>query len=128
MLNKCMVIGNLGKDAELRSTTGGTAVVNFSVGTTRKWKDKNEQLKEETEWVRVVYFGRSAEAVHPFLIKGRQVYIEGCLQTRKFEKDGQTRYTTEVKADRVDLLGRKERADHDQRRDAGSPADDDMPF
>ena len=106
-VNKVILVGNLGRDAELRYTPGGAAVLNFSMATTETWKDKaTNEKKEQTEWHKVVYWGRPAEAIKDFLVKGKQIYLEGRLQTRQWEdKDGQKRYTTEVKADKVVLLG-----------------------
>ncbi len=106
-VNKVILVGNLGRDAELRYTPGGAAVLNFSMATTETWKDKaTNEKKEQTEWHKVVYWGRPAEAIKDFLVKGKQIYLEGRLQTRQWEdKEGQKRYTTEVKADKVVLLG-----------------------
>ncbi|MBI9083713.1 MAG: single-stranded DNA-binding protein [Desulfobacterales bacterium] len=106
MINKVILVGNLGRDPEIRYTTDGTAVVNFTIATTEKWKDKNSgQMQEKTEWHRVVAFRRLAEICGEYLAKGRQVYIEGKLQTRQWEKDGVTRYTTEVVANEMKMLG-----------------------
>ena len=106
-VNKVILVGNLGRDAELRYTPGGAAVLNFSMATTETWKDKaTNEKKEQTEWHKVVYWGRPAEAIKDFLVKGKQIYLEGRLQARQWEdKEGQKRYTTEVKADKVVLLG-----------------------
>lgn len=105
-LNRVTLIGNLGRDAEMRYTPGGHAVATFNLATTESWKDKESgQKKEQTEWHRVVVWGRTAEALQEFLVKGKQVCVEGQLQTRKWEKDGQTHWTTEVKARNVVLLG-----------------------
>ena len=103
-LNKAMIIGNLGRDPEVRYTQSGTAVTNFSVATNRKWRGKDGQLQEQTEWHRVVVFGRQAENCGKYLSKGRQVYVEGRLQTREWEKDGQKRQTTEIVALTVQFL------------------------
>ncbi len=104
-LNKAMIIGNLGRDPELRYTQSGTPVANFSVATNRKWKDKSGQLQEQTEWHRIVVFGRQAETCEKYLKKGRQAYIEGRLQTRDWEdRDGNKRSTTEIVADTVQFL------------------------
>ena len=106
MINKVILVGNLGRDPEIRYTTDGTAVVNFTIATTEKWKDRNTgQMQEKTEWHRVVAFRRLAEICGEYLAKGRQVYIEGKLQTRQWEKDGVTRYTTEVVANEMKMLG-----------------------
>lgn len=105
-VNRVILVGNLGKDAELRYTGGGAAVASFSVATTEVWKDKDGQRQEQTEWHRISLWGKSAESVAQYLTKGKQVYVEGRLQTRKWQdKEGHDRYTTEVKADRVVLLG-----------------------
>ena len=107
--NKVILVGNLGRDPETRYTTGGDAVTNIRVATTDTWKDKNGEKQEKTEWHTVVFFGRQAEIAGEYLKKGRQVYIEGRLQTRKWQdKEGQDRYTTEIVADRMQMLGSRE--------------------
>jgi single-strand DNA-binding protein len=109
MVNKVTIIGNLGKDPETRYTQNGSAVTTFSVATTERWKDKNTgEMKEQTEWHRVVAWGKLAEICGEYLSKGRQVYIDGKLQTRQWEKDGVTRYTTEIVAKYMKMLGRRE--------------------
>jgi single-strand DNA-binding protein len=108
-VNKAILVGNLGRDVELRYTPGGAAVANLSIATTRVWNDRSGQRQEETEWHRVVAWDKQAETANKYLRKGRQVYVEGRLQTRKWDdRDGNTRYTTEVRAERVVLLGRRE--------------------
>ena len=109
-VNKVILIGNLGRDPEVRYTPGGSAVCNISLATTRNWKDKNSGEKmEETEWHRVVFFDRLAEIAGEYLKKGRPVYVEGRLKTRKWtDKDGVEKYTTEVMADKMHLLGGRE--------------------
>ncbi|WP_299982269.1 single-stranded DNA-binding protein [Desulfobacula sp.] len=105
-LNKVMVIGNLGRDPEIRYSQQGTAVVNFSVATSDEWFDKNTNQKQErTEWHRIVVFGKMAETCERYLSKGRQVYVEGKLRTNSYEKDGQTHYATDVIASTVQFLG-----------------------
>ena len=105
-VNKVLLIGNLGKDAELRYTPGGAAVATFQMATTERWNDKSGQRQERTEWVRVVLWGRIAESLNEYLTKGKQVYVEGRLQTRSWDdKDGNKRSTTEIRGDRVVLLG-----------------------
>jgi single-strand DNA-binding protein len=105
-LNKVMIIGRLGKDPEIRHTTDGTAVASMTVATSEKWKDKSTgEKKESTEWHRVVAWRRLAEICGEYLQKGKEVYIEGKLQTRQWEKDGVTRYTTEIVAHEVKFLG-----------------------
>lgn len=116
-VNKVILVGNLGRDPETRYTTGGDAVTNIRIATTDTWKDKNGEKQERTEWHTVVFFGRQAEIAGEYLKKGRQVYVEGRLQTRKWQdKDGQDRYTTEIVADRMQMLGSRE--------GAGAPAPD----
>ena len=108
MVNKVIILGNLGRDPDLRYTQGGSAVASLSVATTRKWTDKGSgERKEETEWHRVSVFGKSAEHCGNYLTKGRQVYVEGRLRTRSYDKDGQKHYTTEIVADTVQFLGGK---------------------
>ena len=105
-VNKVILLGNLGRDPETRYTTGGDAVTNLSIATSEQWKDKNGDKQERTEWHRVVLFGRQAEVAGEYLKKGRSVYIEGRLQTRKYnDKDGVEKYSTEVVADRMQLIG-----------------------
>ncbi len=108
-LNKVMIIGNLGRDPEIRYSQQGTAVVNFSVATSDTWLDKNTgQRQERTEWHRIVVFGKQAENCEKYLSKGRQVYIEGKLQTSSYEKDGQTHYATDIIANTVQFLGNRQ--------------------
>jgi single-strand DNA-binding protein len=103
-VNRVTLLGNLGRDAETKFTPSGVAVSNFSVATSRKWKDKQtDQWKEETDWHNVVLW--RSEGVSSYLLKGKSVYIEGRLTTRSYEKDGQKRYVTEVVADNLILLG-----------------------
>ncbi len=109
-INKVILIGNLGRDPEVRYTPNGNAICNISVATTRNWKDKTSGDKvEETEWHRVVFYDRLAEIAGEYLKKGRPVYVEGRLKTRKWQdKDGKDVYTTEVIADNMQLLGGRE--------------------
>lgn len=105
-VNKVILVGNLGRDAEIRHTSGGTAVATLSLATTDVWTDKGGQRQEKTEWHRVVLWGKTAETLQEYLLKGRQIYVEGRLQTRQWDdRDGNKRYTTETRADRVVLLG-----------------------
>jgi single-strand DNA-binding protein len=105
-INKVIIVGNLGKDPELRHTPQGQAVCNFSIATSESWNDKAGQKQERTEWHRVVVWGKLGELCSKYLQKGRQVYLEGKLQTRAWDdKDGQKRYTTEVVANTVQFLG-----------------------
>ncbi|MBN8509268.1 MAG: single-stranded DNA-binding protein [Burkholderiales bacterium] len=109
-VNKVILIGNLGRDPEVRYTPSGSAVCNVSLATTRNWKDKNSgERVEETEWHRVVFFDRLAEIAGEYLKKGRPVYVEGRLKTRKWtDKDGVEKYTTEIMAEQMQLLGSRE--------------------
>jgi single-strand DNA-binding protein len=105
-VNKVILLGNLGRDPETRYTTGGDAVTNLNIATSEQWKDKNGEKQERTEWHRVVLFGRQAEIAGEYLKKGRSVYIEGRLQTRKYtDKDGVEKYSTEIVGDRMQLIG-----------------------
>ena len=105
-VNKVIVLGRLGQDPELKHTAGGSAVTNFSVATSESWTDKQGEKQERTEWHRVVVWGKLAEICSRYLNKGRQVYLEGRLQTRSWEDtQGQKRYTTEVQANSVEFLG-----------------------
>lgn len=108
-VNKVILIGNLGRDPETRYMPDGGAVTNVSIATTESWKDKNGEKQEKTEWHRVAFFGKLAEIAGEYLKKGSQVYVEGRLQTRKWQdKDGQDKYTTEIIADRMQMLGSRQ--------------------
>jgi len=104
-VNKVILVGNLGRDAELRYTPGGAAVSTLNLATTEVFKDREGQKKEDTQWHRVILWGKTAESLQDYLTKGKQIYVEGKLQTRKWkDKDGNDKYTTEVRGDRVVLL------------------------
>jgi single-strand DNA-binding protein len=111
-VNKVILVGNLGRDPETRYMPDGGAVTNVSIATTESWKDKTSGEKQEkTEWHRVAFFGKLAEIAGEYLKKGSQVYVEGRLQTRKWQdKDGADRYTTEIIADRMQMLGSRQGA------------------
>ena len=106
-VNKAFILGNLGKDPEIREASNGTSVVSFSVATSEEWKDKNTgEKREKAEWHRIVIFGRLAEVAGKYLKKGSQVYLEGKVQTRKWkDQSGNDRYTTEIVAHKMELLG-----------------------
>ncbi len=105
-VNKVILIGNLGRDPEIRYMPSGDAVATLNLATTEKWKDKNGEAQEQTEWHRVSFFGRQAEICGEYLRKGSSIYVEGRLQTRKWtDKDGNERYTTEIRGDRMQMLG-----------------------
>ncbi|MGE3277161.1 MAG: single-stranded DNA-binding protein [Vicinamibacterales bacterium] len=141
-VNKVILVGNLGRDAELRATPSGQSVATFSIATTETWT-KDGERKEKTEWHRIVLWGRQAETLQQYLTKGKQIYVEGRLETRQWEKDGQKHYTTEIKADRIVLLGggggrggerSYDRNDsqaggyNDPMKEAAPITDDDIPF
>lgn len=109
MINKAIIVGNLGKDPESKHTSNGSSVSNFSVATSETWKDKNTgERKEATEWHRVVAFGRTADVVNQYLSKGSKVYVEGKIQTRKWQdKEGNDRYTTEILANNIKMMDGK---------------------
>ncbi|MFN3984045.1 MAG: single-stranded DNA-binding protein [Rhodocyclaceae bacterium] len=109
-VNKVILIGNLGRDPETRYAPSGDAICNLTIATTETWKDKQSgERREATEWHRVVFFGRVAEVAAQYLRKGSQVYVEGRLQTRKWQdKDGQDRYTTEIRGDEMKMLGSRQ--------------------
>jgi single-strand DNA-binding protein len=110
-VNKVILIGNLGRDPETRYTADGAPITNVSIATTRRYKDASGQPQEETEWHRVAFFGRLAEIAGEYLRKGRPVYVEGRLRTRKWtDKDGNEKYTTEIVAENMQLLGSREGA------------------
>lgn len=126
-VNKVILVGNLGRDPEVRYMPNGEAVANFSIATTENWKDKSGVKQEKTEWHNIVMYRRLAEIAGEYLKKGRPVYIEGRLQTRKWEKDGVTRYTTEIIGDQMQMLGSKEGgggASYDGGMDQGGGHDD----
>src|SRR6476661_648217 len=105
-VNKVILIGNLGADPETRYLPSGDAVTNIRIATTDSWKDKSGEKQEHTEWHRVAFFGKTAEIAGEYLKKGSPVYIEGRIRTRKWQdKEGQDRYSTEIVADRMQLLG-----------------------
>jgi len=122
-VNKVIIIGNLGRDPETRYMPDGGAITNISVATTDVWKDKNGEKQEKTEWHRVAFFGKLAEIAGEYLKKGSQVYVEGRLQTRKWQdKDGADKYTTEIVANAMQMLGSRQGmggADRGGERDAG---------
>ncbi|MBL0166842.1 MAG: single-stranded DNA-binding protein [Propionivibrio sp.] len=111
-VNKVILVGNLGKDPEVRYMTNGDAVANVTIATSDSWKDKaTGEKKESTEWHRVVFYRKLAEIVSQYLKKGSQVYIEGRIRTRKWQdKEGQERYTTEIEADEMKMLGSRQNA------------------
>ena len=139
-VNKVILVGNLGRDAELRYTAGGAAVATLNLATTEVWNDKQGQKQEKTEWHRVVLWGKQAESLKEYLVKGKKIYVEGRLQTRQWDdKDGNKRYTTEIKADRITLLGSgggRSSMDRGESHPSGAPedppmepiTDDDIPF
>jgi single-strand DNA-binding protein len=140
-VNKVILIGNLGANPEVRFTQGGSAVANLRLATTERYTDRNGQKQEQTEWHRVVLFGRQAEVAQQYLTKGRQVYIEGRIRTRQWQdQQGQKRYSTEIVATNMQLIGgRSDRPaedmgatvppdDHAADSNFGGGPDDDIPF
>lgn len=136
-VNKVILIGHLGRDPETRYTADGAAITNVTIATSDRWKDKaTGEQKEATEWHRVVFFGRLAEIAAEYLKKGRPVYVEGKLRTRKWQdKEGQERYTTEIVADQMQMLGgQKPEQQPEQQATEQAPRggmagmDDDVPF
>ena len=136
-LNKVMLIGNLGKDPELRFTPSGRAVARFPIATSEQWTDQQGQRQDRTEWHNVVVWGKQAETCGQYLSKGRQVFVEGSIRSRQYDdKEGQKRYITEVIAQRVQFLGGRG-GDGGSRAGSGGgssdappslPEDDDIPF
>ena len=105
-VNKVILVGNLGADPEMRYLPSGEAVANLRLATTDSWKDKDGNKQEQTEWHRVSFFGRQAEVCGQYLKKGSQIYVEGSIRTRKYQdKDGQERYATDIRGDRMQMLG-----------------------
>jgi single-strand DNA-binding protein len=138
-VNKVILIGNLGRDPEVRYTQNGTAVANFTLATNEVWNDKAGERQERTEWHRIVVWGKQAEIAREHLAKGKQVYVEGSIQTRQWDdREGNKRTTTEIKAQRVVMLGRAEpgearmsaaaAAPDTAGEEPGPPPDDDIPF
>lgn len=126
-VNKAILIGYLGATPEIRYTPNGTAVTNFNIATNEAYKDKDGQKETRTEWHRIVAFGRLAEVCAEHLTKGKQVYIEGRLQTRSWtDQEDNKRQTTEIVASSMQMLGAKERKE--EREMQGSRNDDDVPF
>ena len=126
-VNKVILIGHLGRDPELRYTPNGSPVMNISIATNEAWTDKSGERQERTEWHRIVIWGRQAEVLNEYLRKGKQIYVEGSLQTRQYEdKDNVTKYITEVRAQQVKMLGRAgDRVDFDKEtpEESESPGD-----
>jgi single-strand DNA-binding protein len=123
-VNKVILVGNLGADPETRYMPSGDAITNIRLATTDTWKDKTSgEKKEQTEWHRVAFFGKLAEIAGQYLRKGSQVYIEGSLRTRKWQdKDGQDRYTTEIRADTMQMLGSRQGMGDAPPRESAPPA------
>ena len=124
MVNKVILIGNLGRDPEVRSTTSGQPVASFTLATSRRWRDKNGQKQEQTEWHNIVVWGKQAEIAGQYLTKGKQVFIEGRLQTRSWDdrQSGEKKYRTEIVCDNFQMLGgRGGDFDHGDRQSHGSP-------
>ncbi len=137
-VNKVILVGHLGRDPELRYTQNGQAVANFSLATTESYAKRDGEREDRTEWHRIVAWGRLAEICAEYLSKGRQVYVEGRIQTREWEdREGEKRRTTEIVAREMQMLGRRgetsETTEEPQSADAktaniGAPSDDDIPF
>jgi single-strand DNA-binding protein len=138
-VNKAILIGNLGRDPELRYTPSGAAVCTFSIATTEKWRDKQtNEMKESTNWHNIVFWGKQAETAKQYLTKGSPVYIEGRIQTRSWEDNGVKKYITEIVGQRLQFLGKRgaeSAGEHDAppppEADAAPPMteeDDDLPF
>ncbi len=127
-VNKVILIGRLGADPEIRYTADGQPVATFRLATSERWTDKNGNRQERTEWHRIVAFGRLAEICGEYLSKGRQVYIEGRLQTRSYEdRDGIKRFVTEVVAQNMQMLGRREETAAPSESASGPDFEDDLP-
>ena len=137
MVNKVILVGNLGRDPEVRSTPSGQSVANFSLATTRRWKDRDGNRQEQTEWHQIVCWGRQAEVAGQYLTKGKQIYVEGRLQTRSWDdqQTGEKKYRTEVICDNFQMLGRRDDApgggfqsEPSQPAPPSGGQDDDIPF
>lgn len=122
-VNKVILVGNVGNDPEVRYMPNGNAVANISIATSEVWKDKeNGEQQEKTEWHRVVFFNRLAEIVEQYIKKGSKLYIEGRLQTKSYEKDGQNHYSTEIVASEMQMLDTKSTQKQGESYNQGSPA------
>ena len=133
--NSVRLVGNLGRDPEVRTTPSGTTVANFSMATNEKYKDKSGQQQEKVEWHRIIVFGKLADICGKYLFKGKEIILEGKLQTRKWQdRDGNDRYTTEIIAERMKMLGGKgedkSQKNYGESSSSDSPPiiDDDIPF
>lgn len=143
-LNKVMIIGNLGKDPEITYTNNGVAITKISVATSETWNDKNTgEKREKTEWHRITFFGKQGETIARYMSKGKQIYVEGKIQTSQYEKDGVTRYSTDIIASQFQFLGSNKDSQNktgfqqpnnsgfQQPNDGGfyqAPVDDNLPF
>ena len=144
-VNKAILIGNLGRDPEVRTTTSGQRVANFTLATSRSWTGQDGQRQEKTEWHSIVVWGKLAEICEKYLVKGKQVYIEGRIETRSWQdkESGATKYKTEIICEQMTMLGRASDRGGDNGYDsprgggaprdesfepAGAPPDDDLPF
>jgi single-strand DNA-binding protein len=144
MVNKVILIGNLGRDPEVRSTPSGQPVASFTLATNRRWRDKNGQRQEQTEWHNIVVWGKQAEIAGQYLTKGKQIYLEGRLQTRSWDdrQTGEKKYKTEIVCENFQMLGQRGGGDFEAPGAAAAPAagptydeggfgepeDDDIPF
>jgi single-strand DNA-binding protein len=148
MVNKVILIGNLGRDPEVRSTPSGQPVASFTLATNRRWRDKNGQRQEQTEWHNIVVWGKQAEVAGQYLTKGKQIYLEGRLQTRSWDdrQTGEKKYRTEIVCDNFQMLGQRggdfeapgagfgaahqpsSAPSYDEGTGFGEPEDDDIPF
>jgi len=138
MVNKVILVGNLGRDPEIRSTPSGQSVASFTLATNRRWRDRDGNRQEQTEWHKIVCWGKQAEIAGEYLTKGKQIYVEGRLQTSSWEdrESGQKRYKTEIICDNFQMLGSRGSQDGGGHRSQEPPAskpdvgpeDDDIPF
>lgn len=122
-VNKVILVGRLGKDPEVRYTADQRPICNLALATSRRWRDKNGETQEQTEWHNISMFGKLAEIGNEYLKKGSQIYVEGRLQTNKSEKDGQTRYFTQIIADQMNMLGSKENSSSNENKDFNQESD-----
>lgn len=138
-VNKVIIVGSLGRDPEVRYLASGDAVANLSIATSEKFKNKNGEIQESTEWHKVSFFGKTAEVCEKYLNKGSLVYVEGSLRTRKYQdkETGQDRYSTEIRGDKMQMLGGKQKQHEEQKQELRPPMkpqsyediqDDSIPF
>lgn len=126
-MNKVFLLGNLGADAELKVTQGGQVVLKFSLATTEKWKNRNDEMQEKTNWHRCALWGKRAEALAPHLKKGSRLFVEGSVEYSSYEKDGEKRYSTDIKVTNIEFAGGKSQQNRENGESAPPSVGDELP-